>query len=93
MEGLLEYTFLHMYVCFQAENQVKRILSFEVPAMLCCRYHREVWSSVSQHSLIKCTIWNISLKLPPAHQCNLFKIQNIYKEEKDYIDFYKILII
>ena len=34
MEGLLEYTFLHMYFCFQAENQVKRILSFEVPAML-----------------------------------------------------------
>ena len=37
MEGLLEYTFLHMYFCFQAENQVKRIL-FEVPTMLCCRY-------------------------------------------------------
>ena len=35
MEGLLEYTFLHIYFCFQAKNQVKRILSFEVPAMLC----------------------------------------------------------
>ena len=38
MEGLLEYTFLHMYFGFQAENQVKRILSFEEHAMLCCRY-------------------------------------------------------
>ena len=25
MEGLLEYTFLHIYFRFQAENQVKRI--------------------------------------------------------------------
>ena len=53
MEGLLEYTFLHMYFCFQTENQVKIILSFEVPATLCCRYPMVRTSALPQWALVR----------------------------------------